>query len=158
MKTSNIRWGRAVAAGLMATVVGFIVGGVLYGAANGVYESFGDLPYAKPVESIPVYLLQMVAGGAVLNILIALVYAVIHEALPGRSKWQKGLTFGLMLLVIYMLPIAFNTWMQIAQPTVLILIEAINRTIGLLIQALVISVVYGRSSAIRAAAIEEVAE
>lgn len=144
MKVNNIRWGRAVCAGLVATIVGFLVGGILYGSMNGVYESFGDLPYAKPVESVPAYLLQMLAGGAVLNVLIALVYAIIQEGLPGQKQWQKGLVFGAILLVVYMLPIAFNTWMQIAQPVTLILIEAMNRTVGLLIQALVIAIVYGQ--------------
>ncbi len=144
MKTSNIRWGRAVVAGLLATVIGFLVGFVLYGSMNGVYESFGDLPYAKPVESISAYLTQMFTGGAVLTVLIALVYAVIQSGLPGQKRWQKGLIFGLMLLIVNMLPIAFNTWMQIAQPVELILIEIVNRTISLLVQALVIAIVYGQ--------------
>ena len=99
---------------------------------------------AKPVESVPTYLLQMVAGGAVLNVLIALIYAIIQEGLPGQKRLQKGLAFGAVLLAINMLPIAFNTWMQIAQPVMLILVEAVNRTIGLLIQALIIAIVYGQ--------------
>lgn len=144
MKTNSIRWGRVVVAGLLATVIGMLVGFVLYSSVNGVYERFGDLPYAKPVGSIPIYLSQMVVGGGALTVLWALVYAVIQEGLPGQNKWQKGLFFGLMLLVINMLPIAFNTWMQIAQPGVLILVEAVNRTIGLLVTGLVIAAVYGR--------------
>jgi hypothetical protein len=111
---------------------------------NGVYESHGDLPYAKPIDSLPSYFAQMLVGGAVLNVLIAVVYGVIHQALPGQKAWQKGLVFGGMLLVLYMLPIAFNAWMQIAQPPALILVEAINRTIGLMIEALIIAVIYGQ--------------
>ena len=149
MKTSNIRWGRAVVAGLLATIVGFVAGFGLYSAANEVYARFGELPYAKPVESVGIYLTQMMLGGLVLNVLLALVYAVVQEALPGRKKWKKGLSFGLILLVVNMLPIAFNTWMQIAQPEVLILVEALNRTIGLLITGLVIAAVYGRPDAAR---------
>ena len=148
MKSNRIHWGRAVVAGLLATVIGFIVGGILYGSVNGVYESFGDLPYAKPVDSAPIYLLQMLAGGAVLTVLSALIYAIIQPGLPGQKPWQKGLAFGLMLLAVYMLPIAFNTWMQIAQPTVLILVEAANRTFGLMVQALIIATVYGRPDAV----------
>jgi hypothetical protein len=144
VKTNNIHWGRAVVASLLATVSGFIAGFVLYSSVNGIYESYGDLPYAKSVESVPSYLLQMVAGGMVLNVLLALVYAVIHEALPGQKKWQKGLSFWVMLLVVNMLPIAFNAWMQVAQPVTLILVEAMNRTIGLLVAALVMAAVYGR--------------
>lgn len=140
----DVRWERAVLAGVLATIVGFFVGFVLYGSMNGVYESFGDLPYAKPVESVSAYLLQMLAGGVVLNVLIALVYATVQESLPGERRWHKGLAFGIMMLVVNMLPIAFNTWMQIAQPVVLILVEAVNRTIGLLVQALVIAIVYGQ--------------
>ena len=141
---TRIRWGRAIIAGLVAVVVGFLVGGVLYGAMNGVYESHGDLPYAKPIDSLPSYFAQMLVGGAVLNVLMAVIYAIIHQALPGRRAWQKGLVFGGILLVLYMLPIAFNAWMQIAQPPALILAEAVNRTIGLLIEALVIAVIYGQ--------------
>ncbi|MBL7065391.1 MAG: hypothetical protein ISS49_14455 [Anaerolineae bacterium] len=100
MKTGNIRWGSAVVAGLLATVVGFLVGFILYSSVNGVYESFGDLPYAKPVESIPIYLSQMVVGGGALTVLSALVYAAIQEALPGQKKWQKGLAFGLTLSLV----------------------------------------------------------
>jgi hypothetical protein len=145
-----VRWsqitftGRVVVAGLLATVVSFFVGFVLYGSMNGVYESFGDLPYAKPVESIPAYLGQMVAGGAVLNVLFALVYALVQERIPGQKRWQNGVAFGLMLLALNMLPIAFNTWMQIAQPVALILVEVVNRTIGLLVTGLVIAIFYRR--------------
>ncbi|MCP4543707.1 MAG: hypothetical protein GY832_41870 [Chloroflexi bacterium] len=144
MKTNSVRWGRVIVAGLLAAIIAFVVEGMLYGSMNGVYEGFGDLPYAKPVESVPAYLLQMLAGGAALTVLIALVYAIIQEGLPGQKQWQKGLAFGVMLLVLYALPTAFNTWMQIAQPVTLILVEAVNRTIGLLIQALVIAMVYGQ--------------
>jgi MFS family permease len=144
MRANGIRWGRALIAGLLATIVGFVIGFVLYGAMNGVYESYGDLPYAKQPESIPVYLLQMVAGGAVLNVLLAAVYAIIREGLPGQTAWQKGLAFGAVLLVVNMLPIAFNTWMQIAQPTGLILVEAVNRSIGLMVQAVIMAIVYGQ--------------
>jgi hypothetical protein len=132
----------------MATVIGFIVGGILYGSMNGVYESFDDLPYAKPVDSVPIYLVQMLAGGAILTVLSALVYAIIQPGLPGQEPWQQGLAFGMVLLAVYMLPIALNTWMQIAQPTVLILVEAVNRTIGLVVQAFIIAIVYGRSDAV----------
>jgi len=148
MESGNIRWGRVVIAGLLATAIGFIVSGILYGSMNGVYESYGDLAYAKPVDSVPVYLLQMLAGGAVLTVLTALVYAIIQGGLPGRKPWRKGLAFGAILLAVYMLPIAFNTWMQIAQPTVLILVEAANRTVGLVVQALVIAIVYGPPDAV----------
>ena len=148
MESNRIHWGKAVLAGLLAAVTGFVVGGILYGSVNGVYESFGDLPYAKPVESVPVYLLLMLAGGAVLTVLTALVYAIIQRGLPGNKPWQKGLAFGTMLLAVYMLPIAFNTWVQIAQPTVLILVEAANRTVGLMVQALIIATVYGRPDAV----------
>jgi hypothetical protein len=70
---------------------------------------------------------------------------------PGWSPWQwwqKSLAFGVMLLAVFMLPIAFNTWMQIAQPAVLILVEAVNRSIGLLLQATLIALVYDRGGKI----------
>jgi hypothetical protein len=144
MKLSRIRWVKVAWAGVLATVVGFVVGFLLYGAANGAYARFGELAYARPVESVGTYLAQMVVGGLALNLLLALVYAVVQEALPGQKRWQQGFSFGLILLVVNMLPIAFNTWIQISQPEVLILIEALNRSIGLLITALIIAVVYGR--------------
>jgi hypothetical protein len=144
MNLRDIRWGRVMIAGLAATVASFIAGFILYGAANGFYARFGELPYAKPVESVGLYLTQMMLGGLVLNLLLALVYALVGEALPGHKRWQKGLSFGLILLVVNMLPIAFNTWMQINQPEVLILVEAINRSVGLLITGLVIAAVCER--------------
>ena len=147
----TINWRKAIAAGLLATVVGFAVEFVLYSAANGVYESYGELAYARPVESISAYLTQMMIGGALLNVLLALAYAIIHTGLPG-AQWKKGLSFWLILLVVNMLPMAFNTWMQIAQPVPLILVEAANRSIGLMITALVVAVVYGRGTLKRAAA------
>lgn len=144
MKLSRIRWVKVAWAGVLATVVGFVVGFLLYGAANGAYARFGELAYARPVESVGTYLAQMVVGGLALNLLLALVYAVVQEALPGQKRWQQGFSFGLILLVVNMLPIAFNTWMQIAQPEALILVEALNRTVGLLVTGLAIAVVYGQ--------------
>lgn len=140
MQTHTVCWKRAILAGLLATLVGFIVGFGLYSLANPVYARYSSLPYAKPVDSTVAYLIQMVVGGAVLNMLLALVYATIYPGLPGKTGWQKGLAFGLLLLIVNMLPIAFNTWMQIAQPVVLIIIEALNRTVGLLITGLIIAV------------------
>jgi len=144
MKTGNIRWGRAIIAGLLTGVIDFLVGFVLYGSVNGVYQSFGDLPYAKPITSIPIYLLEMVLGGLALCVLWALIYVIIQEGLPGRYKWQKGLVFGLILIAIKVLPAAFNTWMQVAQPDVLLLVETVNSTIGALIAGLLIAAFYGR--------------
>lgn len=148
MQKKKIHLGKVILAGVLATIIGFILEGLLYSASNSVYESFGDLPYAKPVESLPVYLTTMVAGSIVLTVLFALIYALIRDGLPGRRAWQKGLFFGLILLAVYMLPTAFNTWMQIAQPLALILLEAMNRTIGLLVQAVIIALVYGMGRSI----------
>ncbi len=144
MNTKDIRWGRIILAGLLATLIGFVIGFILYGALNGVYENYSDLPYAKQPTSIPSYLLQMIVGSLVITILFAIIYAIIEDGLPGQNLWQKGLSFGLLLLAVNMLPIAFNTWMQINQPDVLILIEAMNRSISLMIQALIISLVYNK--------------
>ncbi|MDY7078450.1 MAG: hypothetical protein SXV54_16160 [Chloroflexota bacterium] len=144
MKTSNIRWGRAILAGVLTGLICFFVGTAMYASVNGVYERFGDLPYAKQVTSVPVYLLQMVVvGGLVLNTLWAIVYAIIQEGLPGQNKWQKGLAFGLVLIAIKVLPTAFNTWMQIAQPGVLVLIEMVNSAINALVAGLLIAAFYG---------------
>ena len=143
MQTKKIRWGRAVTAGLVATIIGFVVGFVVYGLMNGIYQSYGNLPYAKQPASIPVYLGQMIVGGALLNVMFALIYAVIQQSIPGQKSWQKGLFFGAILLVVNMLPMAFNTWMQIAQPNQLILVEAVNRSIGLMLQAVIIAGIYG---------------
>ncbi len=143
MQKKQIQWGKVILAGVSATIIGFVLEGLLYSASNSVYTSFGNLPYAKPVESVPVYLATMIAGSIVLTVLFALIFALIRDCLPGRRAWQKGLFFGLILLAVYMLPMAFNTWMQIAQPLGLILLEAMNRTIGLLVQAVIIALVYG---------------
>jgi len=142
MQEKQIRWGKVIWAGVLATIIGFVLGFFLYSATNGVYEAYGDLPYAKPVTSIPAYLSIMLAGSVVLTVMFALVYALIRGGLPGRNAWQKGLSYGLILLVVNMLPMAFNTWMQIAQPTLLILVEALNRSISLMIQAVIIALVY----------------
>ncbi|MFP4346365.1 MAG: hypothetical protein ACLFU8_16890 [Anaerolineales bacterium] len=143
MSRESVRWGKAVVAGLVATGVGFTIGFFLYGAMNGVYAKFGELPYAKPIRSVPAYLAQMFVGSAILNVLFAGIYGLIQEGLPGKRRWRKGLAFGAILLATNMLPIAFNTWMQIAQPPTLILVEAVNRTIGLLVQGVAIALVYG---------------
>jgi len=146
VKKKRVRWGRVILAGLLATIVGFVVGYILYGAMNGVYAQYADLPYAKPMDSVAIYLITMLAGGSVLTVLLALVYAVIQTGLPGQKPLVKGLSFGVMLMVVFMLPTAFNTWMQIAQPDVLILIEAVNRSIGLMVQAVIIALVYERGA------------
>lgn len=143
MQSKQVFWGRLMLAGMSATIISFMLGYFLYSLTGGVYASFGDLPYAKAVDSIPVYLTTMMVGSVALTLLQALIYALVCDALPGQKAWQKGLAFGLILLAVNMLPIAFNTWMQIAQPTTLILVEALNRTVGLLVEALVIALIYG---------------
>jgi len=144
MNRMKIHWGRVLLAGLAAALLGFVIGFLLYSASNGIYETYSGMAYAKQPASIGAYLVQMVAGSLVISSLFAAVYAVVRESLPGEKAWQKGIAFGVILLGLNMLPIAFNTWMQIAQPEVLILIEAANRSISLMVQAVLIAAVYQR--------------
>jgi len=62
----------------------------------------------------------------------------------GRAVVAGLLAFGLVLIATRVLPGAFDAWMEIAQPGVLILVEMVNNTIGVLIVGLVIAAFYGR--------------
>ena len=107
----KVKWGRATIAGLVVNLASFMIGG-------GGYFLFGHMfrlepafvwrwtPDITPDMSLG-WWVYLIIGNTALAIMLAFVYAVICPGLPG-SGIKKGLSFGLMVWLIGVLPPVFT--------------------------------------------------
>ena len=76
-------------------------------------------------------------------------FLMFYDNIPGTG-WKKGITFGLIISLIKVVPEAFNKWTLIVYPNELILVQLINGVIGFVIFGIVISTVYQKFKVIYA--------
>ncbi len=108
----NIRWGRAVIAGLVANVASFVLGGggyVLIGRHVFPLEpaSIWRWTPARMFDLSAGWWVYLVIGNTVLAVAVALAYAVLYRGIPGRGI-VKGLWYGLFVYVVGVLPALFT--------------------------------------------------
>ena len=107
----HVRWGRAALAGLVANLASFVVGG-------GGYLLFGGAFRLEPTsiwrwtpdrmgEMSVGWWVYLVMGNTALAVVLALVYAVLYDGIPGRGV-RKGLVFGLIVWLVGVLPPVFT--------------------------------------------------
>ena len=123
---------------IVASGLWFIIGGALYmnPAVAKMYKDAEDSPALKKWPNASKYIGLQYVGILIQCLLWAFVFAVIKSALPGNA-WAKGLSFGLILVVMKIFPRFFDMWIQTAYPNKLLAVEFINGTIGSFIIALI---------------------
>ena len=133
---------------MVAGLVSFIVGNILYlnPWVSAIYAANPWVGASDMMQfgSLMNWLLVMGLGGIVATIFLAALYAYTEKGLPVKSVWQKGLCFGLLLWLVSTLPLAFNTWLLMTYPVILITIEVINGLIGGLVAGVTLAIVYNK--------------
>jgi hypothetical protein len=96
-RMKQIKWGKAVLAGLVANVASFIVGGggyMLIGRAFFKLEpsSFWRWTPSDPFNMPFGWYIYLIVGNTLLAIVIAVIYAVLYDSLPyscinNMTKW-----------------------------------------------------------------------
>jgi len=118
-------------AGLLASIVWFILGSVLY--VNPwiakIYKKHEGSPGLKTWKNQKQYIITMYFIGALIPCLIfAAFYAFIDHAFTG-TLLTKTIYVGLILTGIRVIPRFFDMWIQSTYPDTLLTIEIVNGTI-----------------------------
>ncbi len=129
---------RVLLATLVASVVWFVLGSVLYmnPMVAKIYKAFEDKGKIKKWKSM-----GKMMGFLILIIVIqcffwAVVYAFIKPVLPAMLV-ASGLTFGLILVVTKNIPKFLDMYLQTIHPNRLLTIELVNGIISSLVLGLV---------------------
>ena len=104
MKTKKI-----IVSGLIAGIVAFIVGSLLYmnPLVSGVYAQYSNYPCSKPMDvfgGLINWLFLMLIGGVVSAVFMAFLYAFTEKGIDIKPAWKKGLLFGFLLFLVNKLP------------------------------------------------------
>jgi len=129
---------RLIVAGIVASLL-FLVLDALFGVLGGVIaEQLFGIPAGQPDEAKMGFglLFELING-----FMLAVVYALIQPSLGG-NRWQKGLSFGLIVWGLRVVMWAFSTYMMTDMPVVLISITVVTGLIEMLIICVVIAAIY----------------
>jgi hypothetical protein len=139
-----MNWKKIILVGLAAGISSFIVGSILYmnPMASGIYSASAASYCAKPMEPFAGWMLLMFAGGLVSAMLLTLLYSYAEKGIAIKQNWKKGLFFGFLFWIVSGLPTAYNTWLLHSYPDAIVLLEAFNGLVGLLVAGTVIGLVY----------------
>ncbi len=108
----DIRWRRAIVAGFVANVASFVIGGggyVLVGRLVFPLEpaSIWRWTPARMFDLSAGWWVYLVIGNTLLAVAVAVGYAMLRPALPGRGI-AKGMWYGLFVYVVGVLPSVFT--------------------------------------------------
>ena len=118
-------------AGLLASIVWFILGSVLYVNpwVAKIYKEHEGAPGLKTWKNQKQYIITMYFIGALIPCLIfALVYAFISPAFSSNVL-TSIICLGLILTGVRVIPRFFDMWIQSTYPDTLLAIEIFNGTI-----------------------------
>lgn len=133
--------GKVVLAGMAGFVFSSIVGALTCGwLFNWVYQ-LEPVNVWKPMSGPPSA--KFYAGALLLNIILALVYALLNKGIPGKSKLAKGLVFGLCVWAVGVLPGMFSmaAFMTVARGVVAY--WTLLDLVALPLKGLIIAAIYG---------------
>ena len=133
--------GKVLIAGLVVTVFDAVVGGITCGGIfNWVYQ-LEPTNVWKPMEGGPG--ITFYIGILVLNIVLAIVYALLKKGIHGSSRVIKGLIFGLCVWAVGMLPGMLATYTFMTVATTVIIYWTISGLILTPLRGIIIAAIYG---------------
>ena len=133
--------GKILIAALTVSLFGAIFAGVTCGwLFNWVYK-LEPTNVWKPMDGPPGLLFYI--GSFLLNIILAVVYALLRKGISGKNKLTKGLIFGLCVWAVGMLPGMFSTYYFMTVATGVVIYWTILGLVEMPIKGLIIAAIYG---------------
>lgn len=83
------------------------------------------------------------SGVMALNIVLALVYALLVKGIPGKNKLTKGLVFGLCVWAVGALPAMLATYMFMTVGLTIVIYWTITGLVFTPLMGLIIAAIYG---------------
>ena len=131
---------RIFIAGVVVTVFEAAVGMITYGwLFKWVYE-IEPTNIWRVMDAPPV---AYYSGVMALNIVLALVYALLVKGIPGKNKLIKGLVFGLCVWAVGALPAMLATYMFMTVGLTIVIYWTILGLVFTPLMGLIIAAIYG---------------
>lgn len=143
----RVNWKKAVLLSAIVYVIDAVIGNLLWlnPLVTGISAAYAGHPGTRSIDyfgGIGNWLALNMLFSLVLIGWITMLFVVLYPGLPGQG-WQKGIFFGLMLATLKAVPEAFNQFMIFDYPTIMIVIQLINTSIGMLVIGLALALVSG---------------
>lgn len=139
----KINYKKWLLSGVLAHIVGFVVSSLTCGwLFNWVYfvpPTEAWKPMTAPDAN---WLLWMNLGGLVFSLLLALVYALLYQGIPGKKGLEKGFVFGVLIFFVSVLPGGFYYLMLMNVSSVFVIYFILQGLALSIIRGLVLGVVY----------------
>jgi hypothetical protein len=137
-----MRIGKILIAALAVSLFSAVFAGVTCGwLFNWVYK-LEPINVWKPMDGPPGIAFQI--GSFVLNVIIAIVYALLRNGIPGKNRITKGLVFGLCVWAVGMLPGMFSTYYFMTVATGVVIYWTILGLVEIPIKGIIIAAIYGK--------------
>lgn len=142
-----MNWKKIIIAGLIAGIVSFIVGSILYmnPLVSDIYAQHGTWPGAKSMDEfggLGNWMLLMFAGGLIAAVFIALLYSYTEKAIKIKQTWIKGAFYGFLFWLATAPQYHYNVWLMYQVADVINIIELFNSLIGSLVLGITLALVY----------------
>ena len=128
-----------IIAGLTATIVWFVIGAVVYmnPFIAKIYKKYEDDPSVKNRKNVKIFIINTLVFSVLIQcFLFAFVYLYIEPILPGTIILNT-IYFGLILIIVKIIPRLFDMYVQSKYPNTLLIIELVNGAIGSFVIAFV---------------------
>ena len=128
---------KVIVAGVIISVFDVIVGALTCGGVfNWVYK-LEPTNVWKPVLGAPG--VDFFIGLLVMNIIFALIYALLKNGVPGNNRFVKGIVYGVCVWAVGILPGMFSTYMFMTVAVTVIVYLTVSNLILMPVKGLIVS-------------------
>ncbi len=132
---------KLIIAGIVVTIFNAIVGALTCGGIfNWVYK-IEPVNVWKPMNGGPGPMFMF--GIFLLSLILAFIYALLKNGIPGKNKFAKGFVFGLCVWAVGVLPGMFSTYAFMTVSSTVVIYWTILGLIKTPIEGIIISSIYG---------------
>lgn len=144
---------RALLSGLIILIIYQVIGNLLYmnPIVMDIFQLFENHPSSKSMDYFGGqgnWIMINSVFSILFTIAHLILFLLLYNSLPG-NKIIKGLFYGLIVIVISIIPESFNLFMTINYPTLLIKVLFVNHVISYLLLGLIMTLVYNKMKALR---------
>ncbi len=131
--------------GLVAGLLHFVIVGILYQnpLVAQVYNRYKYVPALKQWPNLKEYLLKMFLGTQVEIYILTAAYFYLRTLFPTPNGLSTALILATIFAAIRVYPRFWTMWIQTTYPLSLLVIEAVNGTIGTFVILLILWFVAG---------------
>lgn len=126
---------------LVVFVFNFLVGMFTCGGVFSWVYKLEPINVWKPMTSVSFPI--MIAGMFLVDALFVWVYALINKGIPGQNKYVKGLVYGVLVLLVGLIPGMISTYTYMTIATTVVVYWTIWGLIVSPIKGLIASTIYG---------------